>query len=188
MTHGIGSIYFSLVSREWARIYSSYQFQTLNTNLSLFFISPNRLTNICINPENGIRYFPHLSELRVLKICSISLSLRRTVNVYWQSLMKMRDLLLYIVYAMIVVSVVCLQIYMGVLSQRCVKIPPNGLRGDNSWSNITNDPGELRIAITIFLLVFVKFRFYLSLDIFFSYYIDFFFCNCGCECFCLVQC
>lgn len=140
---------------------------SFNTEWTYFFSTFDRLTNICIDPENGIRYFPPLCELRVLKICSISLSLRRTVEVYWRSLVKMRDLLLYILFAMFVASVACMQMYMGVLSQHCVKIP-NGFRGDEAWSNFVNDPGELRIALQ-FLFVWSNF---VSFILSFFFYIN----------------
>lgn len=82
----------------------------------LLWIYTYRLTCICVWPNEPI----YLCELRVLKICSISLNLRRTINIYWDSLVKMRDLLLYIVFTMFVVSVMCLITYQGQLSQRCV--------------------------------------------------------------------
>lgn len=108
---------------------------------------------MCINPQDAIYYSPVLCELRVLKICSLSLSLRRTVKIYWQSLVKMRDLLLYILFTMFVVAVLCVQMYQGLLTQRCVKEPKNG----EVWSSFTGNPGELRIALQCFrsLLLFL---------------------------------
>lgn len=100
-----------------------------------------RITAICINPQEAIYGCPILCELRVLKICSISLSLRRTANVYWLSLLKMRDLLLYISFTMAVVAVMCLEMYMGVLSQRCVKMPLQA-RSDQGWSHFTKNQGK----------------------------------------------
>lgn len=83
------------------------------------FIS-HRIRSYYIQPNDALYYGPVLCELRVLKICSVSLNLRRTINIYWDSLVKMRDLLLYIVLTMFVVAVLSLTIYQGSLSQRCV--------------------------------------------------------------------
>lgn len=123
-----------------------------------------RITAICVDPEKAIYECPFLCELRVLKLCSLSLGLRRTINIYWQSLVKMRDLLLYILFAMVVISVICLEMYMGILGQRCVKIPRN-VRSDAQWSDFTTDSGKLRMILQ---LVLSNFCFYYFVARFFS--------------------
>ncbi|XP_055311841.1 sodium channel protein para-like [Sitodiplosis mosellana] len=101
------------------------------------FIIIHATVAMCMNPEKAIYECPTLCELRVLKICSLSLALRRTINIYWQSLLKMRSLFLYILFAMAVISVMCLQMYMGTLSQRCVKVPRDGRW--HKWSDFTGN-------------------------------------------------
>ncbi|XP_031630611.1 sodium channel protein para-like [Contarinia nasturtii] len=96
------------------------------------------ISAICVNPEKAIYSCPSLCELRVLKLCSLSLSLRRTVNVYLESLLKMRDLLLYITFAIIVISIMCLEMYMGILSQHCVQTPLV-VTSDYFWSTFTTN-------------------------------------------------
>lgn len=85
-----------------------------------------------MQPKEALYYGPVLCELRVLKICSVSLNLRRTINIYWDSLVKMRDLLLYIVFTMFVVAVLCMA-YQGSLSQRCV---PKNFIGTGKMTSI----------------------------------------------------
>lgn len=110
----------------------------LSLSLSIHIFS---LVAICINPQDAIYGRPILVELRVLKIVSNSLCLRRTFQLYWKSLLALRDLLLYILYCMIIISVLCVQLYMGVLTQRCVKAPLTNLN-DADWSSFTTDRGK----------------------------------------------
>lgn len=116
-----------------------------------------RLIAICLNPQDAIYSSPVLSEFRVLKICSLSLSLRRALQVYWQSLLKMRDLLLYILFIIIVISVMCLQIYMGILLRNCVKVPVD-VRSDEAWSSFTSNSGKLRITLQFYWFRHISFR------------------------------
>lgn len=110
-------------------------------HFDFFLILCLRISAICIDPEKAVYGSPFLCELRVLKICSLSLSMRRTVLVYWRSLVKMRDLLLYILFAMIVISVMCLEMYMGVLTQKCVRKPLD-VGNDEFWSTYTSNSGK----------------------------------------------
>lgn len=137
-----------IIIHSWVHtIYRSLNFLSNFFFLFYFqFFGMSRITAICIDPEKAIYECPFLCELRVLKICSLSLSLRRTISIYWQSLVKMRDLLLYILFAIAVISVMCLEMYMGILSRRCVKIPL-GVRSDAQWNDFTTNSGKLRIIL-----------------------------------------
>lgn len=95
-----------------------------------------------MNPQRAIYGSPILHELRVLKIIPISIRLRQGVQIYWKSIVGMRDLLLYILYVMVVVAVFCLEMFMGTLTQHCVKKQLNPAN-DEIWSRFSNNSGML---------------------------------------------
>lgn len=99
-----------------------------------------RLSAIAADPAKAIYGKPLLCELRVLKIVPNSLSLRRTFARYWKSFLDMRDLLLYIMFVMFIVAVLCVHMYMGVLQQHCVKKPLASM-SVASWTEFTSNPG-----------------------------------------------
>lgn len=146
---------FSLFCPLWLRFHSFFLFFNIYSNCD--FISIFSITAICLDPQEAIFSSPVLSEFRILKICSLSLSLRRTWSIYWQSLVKMRDLLLFIFFTIFVISVMCLQLYMGILTQKCVKLPV-GAKSDEVWSNFTSNSGKLRITLQFYWFRHISFR------------------------------
>lgn len=63
----------------------------------------------------------YLAELRILTIISYSLNLRKTIRLYWSSCKLLRDLIIYMGLMLAILSTFFLQIYMGLLTQACVK-------------------------------------------------------------------
>ncbi|KAJ6641281.1 Sodium channel protein PaFPC1 [Pseudolycoriella hygida] len=63
----------------------------------------------------------YYAELRILKIISYSLHLRQTIRLYWSSFKILRDLIIYMGLMLAILSTLFLQIYMGTLTQACVK-------------------------------------------------------------------
>ena len=96
-------------------------------------------------PSNDQFLFsPTLSELRVLKIASYAFDLRKTINLILESVVKLRDLLVFFVYVIFVFAVLGLQTYMGVLTQKCVKTPPISLGDwtDRIWDEFIRKEGR----------------------------------------------
>lgn len=138
---------------------------------TLFFrlncMSPS-LCSIAIDPTKAIYGKPFLCELRALKIISNSLSLRCTFDRYWKSFLAMRDLLLYIIFILFIVSVICVHMYMGVLKQHCVKKPLSPMSA-SAWNEFTLNRGELFCQYSIFSSIHFIGMKMLSLRLFFSW-------------------
>ncbi|XP_055695958.1 sodium channel protein para isoform X40 [Lutzomyia longipalpis] len=73
--------------------------------------------------------------LRALKTVAIVPGLKTIVGAVIESVKNLRDVIILTMFSLSVFALMGLQIYMGVLSQKCVRIFPT----DGSWGNITDE-------------------------------------------------
>uniref|UniRef100_A0A1B0D763 Ion transport domain-containing protein n=1 Tax=Phlebotomus papatasi TaxID=29031 RepID=A0A1B0D763_PHLPP len=73
--------------------------------------------------------------LRALKTVAIVPGLKTIVGAVIESVKNLRDVIILTMFSLSVFALMGLQIYMGVLSQKCVKIFPT----DGSWGNISHE-------------------------------------------------
>lgn len=87
--------------------------------------------------------------LRALKTVAIVPGLKTIVGAVIESVKNLRDVIILTVFSLSVFALLGLQIYMGVLTQKCVLIPPSNLSNaeyasfiENETNWATNDDGE----------------------------------------------
>lgn len=73
--------------------------------------------------------------LRALKTVAIVPGLKTIVGAVIESVKNLRDVIILTMFSLSVFALMGLQIYMGVLTQKCIKRFPM----DGSWGNLTDD-------------------------------------------------
>ncbi|CAH4021849.1 unnamed protein product [Pieris brassicae] len=76
--------------------------------------------------------------LRALKTVAIVPGLKTIVGAVIESVKNLRDVIILTMFSLSVFALMGLQIYMGVLTQKCVKVFPE----DGSWGNLTDENWE----------------------------------------------
>lgn len=76
--------------------------------------------------------------LRALKTVAIVPGLKTIVGAVIESVKNLRDVIILTMFSLSVFALMGLQIYMGVLTQKCVRVFPM----DGSWGNLTDENWE----------------------------------------------
>jgi len=76
-----------------------------------------------------------LNTESILSVCSRCLGLKTIVGAVIESVKNLRDVIILTMFSLSVFALMGLQIYMGVLTQKCIKNFPE----DGSWGNLTNE-------------------------------------------------
>lgn len=73
--------------------------------------------------------------MNLLSFCSRCLGLKTIVGAVIESVKNLRDVIILTMFSLSVFALMGLQIYMGVLTQKCIKNFPE----DGSWGNLTHE-------------------------------------------------
>lgn len=76
-----------------------------------------------------------LDATNLLSFCSRCLGLKTIVGAVIESVKNLRDVIILTMFSLSVFALMGLQIYMGVLTQKCIKNFPE----DGSWGNLTDE-------------------------------------------------
>lgn len=76
-----------------------------------------------------------LDATNLLSFCSRCLGLKTIVGAVIESVKNLRDVIILTMFSLSVFALMGLQIYMGVLTQKCIKNFPE----DGSWGNLTHE-------------------------------------------------
>ncbi|KAG6444901.1 hypothetical protein O3G_MSEX003637 [Manduca sexta] len=80
-----------------------------------------------------------LRVFRALKTVAIAPGLRTIADAVIKSIKNLHDVIILIIFSLSVFALIGLQLYMGVLTQKCIKIFPQ----DGTWGNLTDESWEL---------------------------------------------
>jgi voltage-gated sodium channel type II alpha len=76
--------------------------------------------------------------MRITTRLLLNIGLKTIVGAVIESVKNLRDVIILTMFSLSVFALMGLQIYMGVLTQKCVKVFPE----DGSWGNLTDENWE----------------------------------------------
>lgn len=117
-----------------------YSFHTSSTCLPQSNRHLVRTTSRSVSLQTVIErrcYRPH-TEIHCILLCSRCLGLKTIVGAVIESVKNLRDVIILTMFSLSVFALMGLQIYMGVLTQKCIKNFPE----DGSWGNLTAENWE----------------------------------------------
>lgn len=85
--------------------------------------------------------------LRALKTVAIIPGMKTIVGAVIESVKNLKDVIILTCFSLSVFALLGLQIYMGVLTQKCIRFSPNHAMNDTEWSDWCNDPSNWHIQV-----------------------------------------